>query len=136
VDASKVLRRAGLRNTPGRRRLLELLGETERPLSQPEMVKELAGAALNKTNIYRALEKFLELELVHKAYEKDGVSYYEASGHCRAHQCHPHFTCMRCGITQCIRDNFVPLIEGLHEGYVIHHQKVLIEGLCPGCSGK
>ncbi len=129
----KMLRGASLRCTAGRMALLETLITAQEPLTQEQLGTELSDTDLNKTTIYRALESFVEAGLVHKAYFRERTWYYELACNCGKVSCHPHFTCKKCGHTQCLKDVRVPVVEGLQPGYVVERQKIELHGLCPDC---
>ena len=130
-----MLRGFGLRCTPGRKTLLDILLRQKKPLSQEQIAKKLHRRRqhLNKATIYRALETFVDLDLVHRAYLQDRVWYYELSRRCSKKQCHPHFTCTACGSMFCLPDVRVPLAKGLDKDFVLQRQQVRLEGLCPKC---
>ena len=131
----RILRSFGLRCTPGRLALLKILSEADQALSQEQIATLLkeTDQSLNKVSIYRALESFVEAGLVHRAFLQNRVRHYELSFRCSTKQCHAHFHCIACGDTFCLPEAKVPLAEGLKKGFVLHRQKVHLEGLCPKC---
>ena len=134
----ETLREFELRCTPGRKALMKILLRAKQALSQEQIAEKLEAQEqeLNKTSIYRALETFEEVGLVHRAFLQDRVWYYELSHQCSETQCHPHFHCLSCEKTSCLPNAKVPLAKGIKRGFVLQRQKVRLEGLCPKCNEK
>ena len=132
-DAEKLLRDAGLKCTRGRKAILEVLGSAERPVTRGEIAAALGRTRPDKVTIYRALERFVEVGLVHRAYMQKRAWHFELAHNCSESQCHPHFTCTDCGTTHCLTEMMVPLARSPHNGFVIDRQRVQLEGLCPEC---
>jgi Fur family transcriptional regulator, ferric uptake regulator len=132
----EVLQGFEMRCTQGRTALLKILLRAKQALSQEQIAEKLAvrEQQLDKATIYRALECFVEVGLVHRAYQQDRVWYYELSHRCSEKQCHPHFNCTACGKTFCLPNAKVPLAKGIKRGFVLQRQKVRLEGLCPKCN--
>lgn len=130
----RLLKKKGLRRTGPRVAVLGVLFAAERPVSQEEIAAEIGADAPNKVTIYRALESFVEKDIVHKAFLQDRTWHFELAHNCSEHQCHPHFSCTNCGQTHCMTGVSVPMTADCG-GYVIEYQRVQLEGLCPKCSG-
>ncbi len=128
------LRTAGLRRTQQRMDILRVLLRVKQPLTVEQIRRKVRGTAPNKVTIYRTIESFVEAGLVHRAYLKDKTWHYELGDHCTKLQCHPHFTCTKCGSTQCMIGSTVGMVKGLEQGFVVHRQQVRLEGLCPRCA--
>ena len=131
--ASDLLRAARLRRTGPRVAILSALLGAGRPLTQDRIAARLGSAAPNKVTIYRVLESLLGVGLVHKAFLQERTWHFEAAGRCTESQCHPHFTCTNCGNTHCLTEVSLPMAKN-PPGFVIGHQRVQLEGLCPDCS--
>ena len=130
----RLLGSTNLRRTEPRMAVLSILLNAEKPLTQEQIAEALAKNAPNKVTIYRTLETFLTSGIVHKAFLHDKTWHFELADNCGKYQCHPHFTCNSCGSTQCLLDLSVPMARGLKKGFVVHRQRVQLEGLCPKCS--
>lgn len=131
--AIDLLKQCGLRITGPRAAVLGALLGADHPLTQEQIAERLGAESPNKTTIYRTLVSLMEQNLIHKAYIKDRVWHFEPAHHCGEHQCHPHFTCLRCNRTQCLTGIHPPLIKGLPDGYRILRQQIRLEGLCDEC---
>jgi len=132
--AQRMLKQAGLRRTQQRVDVLGVLLNAKRPLTAEQIGRKLRSGTPDKVTIYRVLENFLHAGLVHRAYLADRSWHYELSDQCTELQCHPHFTCTKCGSTRCMVDSTIPMVKGLEQGFVVHRQQVRLEGLCPGCA--
>ena len=134
ATARKALRGNGLRCTRSRVAILSLLLRATKPMSHQDVMACLGG--VDKVTVYRTLEAFVQIGIVHRAYAHDRRWLYETADRCGERCCHPHFTCSGCGETTCLVDVHIPLAEGLGKGFIPERQRVHIEGLCPECAGK
>jgi len=132
--ARQMLRTAGLYCTEGRIAILRVLLQARRPVRQDQIGERLADKATNKVTIYRTLESLVKVGLVHRAFMQKRAWHFELADHCSETQCHPHFTCSNCGTTHCLTEFSVPMAPRSYRGFVIHHQQVRLEGLCPACA--
>lgn len=131
-----VLGSAGLRRTRPRIAILSALLKAGRPITQEQIAQTLSSKAPNKVTIYRTLETLVEANVVHKAYLQEKAWHFELARNCTESQCHPHFTCADCGSTFCMTELNMPMAQSPHKGFIIQHQQVRLEGLCPGCADK
>ena len=130
----QMLKAANLYRTKSRAAILKVLTKADTPLSREQIARRLVRNRLNKVTIYRTLESFCRVGLVHKAFIHKRAAHFELAHLCSEIQCHPHFTCKSCGVTNCLIGLSVPLVKGLKKGFVIHRQQVRLEGLCPQCA--
>ena len=130
----EMLKAAGLYDTRNRFSILKVLFKSGKPLSQEEIACESGDKHFDKVTIYRTLESLIKVGLVHKAYINKRAWHFEPAHRCTAHQCHPHFTCTKCGSTHCLTDISLPMATTRHKGFIINRQQVHLEGLCPACS--
>ena len=134
LKPENMLRRAELRCTRGRVAILQVLSSAKRPLTREQIASELGKKGLNKVTIYRALERFVQAGLVHKAFLHSRTWHFELADNCTESQCHPHFVCTGCGDTHCLPEISLPMTKSPYEGFVIGRQRVQLEGLCPECN--
>ena len=145
--ARQMLKDTKLYCTEPRLAILQVLMQTGRPLRQDQIARQLAQnprrglarlgsprRAMNKVTVYRTLESLIEVGLVHRAFTYQRAWYFELADHCTEHQCHPHFTCTHCGVTQCLTDIMLPMAKISQKGFVVSRQQVRLEGLCPACA--
>lgn len=131
-----LLNSADLHRTGPRVAILSVLLNAHKPLTQAQISTNLAPNAADKVTIYRTLERFCSAGLVHKAFMHKRAWHFELADRCTETQCHPHFTCKKCGVVSCLVDLPVSIVKGLKKGFVVHRQRVQLEGLCPRCVGK
>ncbi len=129
-EARELLKKWGFHCTPGQIGVLEVLLDADCPFSQPEIAARVPG--VDRTSIYRILDRFCQKGLVHQAFVDGRAVRYELGDRCSESQCHPHFLCDECGEVFCMENLEIPLAEPGF-GFVVRKQKVMIEGLCPDC---
>jgi Fur family ferric uptake transcriptional regulator len=132
--ARQILKNARLYCTEPRLAILQVLMQAARPLRQDQVAEQLTLRALSKVTVYRTLESLIEVGLVHRAFTYERTWYFELADHCTEHQCHPHFTCTKCGVTHCLTDILLPMAKISQKGFVVDRQQVRLEGLCPACA--
>jgi Fe2+ or Zn2+ uptake regulation protein len=123
-----------LRRTDPRRTILEVLLNVKRPQTVDEIMTAMNKGCANKVTVYRTLENMVEAGLVHRAFVHKRAEHFELADRCTDAQCHPHFTCISCGVTSCVVGVSIPIVKGLEKGFIIHRQQVYLEGLCPQCA--
>lgn len=131
--ARQMLTATGLYCTEARVAILKVLLQALRPMRQDQIAQRLVHKAMNKVTIYRTLESLVKVGLVHRAFIQKRAWHFELADQCSETQCHPHFTCSNCGTTHCLTEFSVPMAPSPYKGFVIHHQQVRLEGLCPAC---
>jgi len=132
--ALELLGSAGLRRTGPRLAVLGALLAARKPQTADQIAAKLSPPAADRVTVYRTLETFLEAGLVHKAFLDERTWHFELAHNCTESQCHPHFTCTNCGDTSCLTDISLPMAKSAGKGFIIHRQRVQLEGLCPKCS--
>lgn len=134
LQTRRMLKAAKLYCTKCRVAILKVLVQADRPFSQNQIARRLGKDRLNKVTVYRVLERLCEAGLVHKASVEKRAVHFELANRCSATQCHPHFVCTNCGVTNCLEGTSIPMVKVLDRGFVIHRQQVRLEGLCPQCA--
>jgi Fur family ferric uptake transcriptional regulator len=129
----ELLESCGLRKTHPRQEILSILLQTDQPLTQEQIAERIGPSAPDKTTIYRTLMTLAGRNLVHQAYLKDRTRHFELAHHCRADQCHPHFTCTDCGRTHCFHDAVIPAVKNIPAGFLVQHRQLRLEGICADC---
>ena len=91
----------GLRATPVRLAVLEILGEAPRALRAQEILELIrTRRRVNKVTVYRILEDFTRRGMVRKLSLEGRVNHFELA--CEHHPPHPHFQCQTCREVQCL----------------------------------
>ena len=133
-ETRRTLKDARLYCTKARMAVLNVLRQASSPLRQDQVAEELTKETFDKVTLYRTLESLTRAGLVHRAFMHERAWHFELADHCTERQCHPHFTCVSCGVTRCMTDISLPMAKIPHEGFVINRQQVRLEGFCPACT--
>ena len=97
---SSLLHAQGFKATPGRIALLEVLADSSRPLSTPDIVKQL-GRHSDQSTVYRGLDSLSDTGLIRRVDMQHAHAHYELSIG-KAH--HHHIICRECHKTEDITD--------------------------------
>jgi Fe2+ or Zn2+ uptake regulation protein len=131
------LREHGVRLTPQRRVIAEVLQQAGEHLDAPEVLKRAREQmpSLHLATVYRALESLKKLGIIDELdlmHVNGPGHYYEA----RTDKDHMHFTCQRCGgvleIQTPLFERLKGQIEGRH-GLTIRVARLELGGLCGAC---
>jgi Fur family transcriptional regulator, ferric uptake regulator len=131
------LRRSRQRYTTGRRHLVELLADTARPVTIPELLE--LGARQSQSSLYRNLAVLEQAGAVHRMTSTDDVSRYELTEELIEH--HHHVVCSVCGH---VEDVTLPVeVErtltvaaeraAAAHGYTIETHRFELVGRCRDC---
>jgi Fur family ferric uptake transcriptional regulator len=96
------VRGKGMRATPSRLAVLELLRSSDTPMSHGDVADRLASQAWDRATIYRNLTDLAEAGLVRRTDVGDHVWRFEAVTDEHAAAAHPHFVCTECGTVECL----------------------------------
>lgn len=124
------LKQHGLRLTPTRRQVVEILTNHSYALSQHEIEQKLTLEA-DRVTVYRTLLTLIEVGLVSKILDERGQRFLLCRGEKKAENA--HFKCTDCGHIEVI-ENSIFLPVALPQGYVLQNHNVLITGTCPTCN--
>ena len=131
----------GLRLTPLRRRVLELVWQSHKPQGAYDLLEKLDSAegpgAKAPPTIYRTLEWLQEQGFVHRIESLNAFigcpAPDPASGEGHSSQ---FFICADCGVAAEVHDNGVASAiaeQARRLGFAVEGQTVEIRGRCPGC---
>ncbi|MBC7785738.1 MAG: transcriptional repressor [Burkholderiales bacterium] len=135
--AEALLKKSGLKRTPVRIGVLQVLTNQQEPMDVGDILK-LLPSFTEPVTVYRTLNTFVEKKIIHRVRGEDRSWRYAAGDFSEAseHQ-HAHFVCDTCGKVECISDAKIPmkLLEKIQPapGYRIDHPEVLLHGACPKC---
>jgi Fur family ferric uptake transcriptional regulator len=134
ADAPERLRRRGLRWTPQRQNVVEVLAGTRGHVTGAELV-ELCRARDPQTipsTVYRTLDALEELGLVRHGHGPDGREEYHVAPTAE----HGHLYCSSCGgrweITPAAARRIVDALRD-EQGFEIDLSHVTVVGRCPSC---
>ncbi|TVP75835.1 MAG: transcriptional repressor [Puniceicoccaceae bacterium] len=132
--SEKRITEAGLRMTGARRQLIEILSESERPLSIEDLSQRSQGK-FDLVTIYRNLEVFRELGIVEVILLENGKTLFELTGeHDHSH----HIVCRNCLKTERIDFCMGGELEryASSRGYSNLSHTIEVFGECPDCESK
>jgi Fur family ferric uptake transcriptional regulator len=132
------LRRSGLRCTPVRVNVMDVLSRGGRPMSVPKILAKMKGS-VDTVTVYRTLHTFVRKKLVHRVRGGEDRSWLYAlsSSTQKPEHLHPHFVCDRCGKVECLDNAKIPAAFvaslGVNSGYDVQWPEVVLHGMCPKC---
>jgi Fur family transcriptional regulator, zinc uptake regulator len=134
-DAVNLCRERGVRLTPLRTRVLEIVWQNHRPLGAYDILAVLAaeGRSAAPPTVYRALGFLLEQGLVHRLSSLNAFIGCSRPGHAGSGQ---FLICRTCGNAAELNDNGIErtIIRGAaSQGFAVHGHTVEISGVCPDC---
>lgn len=128
------LKEEGLKLTPQRKLLLEILFETEGHLSAEEIFDKVKVSQPNVSfgTIYRNLSLLAEINLVNQLNFRDGLTRFELSlDH------HHHLVCLGCGNAIDVHEcSFGPTLQdtALANDFFVKDHILEVFGYCKGCN--
>lgn len=121
-----------VRKTKSVKTVLAIFERTEVAISSVSLIKELQNS-MNKTTVYRILERLVDEGVLHSFNGMDGLQWYAKCQCCsqEKHQdMHPHFHCRDCGRTECLPQDFsIPKLSG----HKVESAQMLLVGQCADC---
>jgi Fur family ferric uptake transcriptional regulator len=129
-EPGELLAAAGMRRTPARLALLQVLQQATRALSHADIEALLEGP-LDRVTVYRSLDSFVEAGLVQRQVGSDRVSRFALLDGVN-HQAHSHFHCDDCGNVFCLPQK-PPRLEALPAGFAVEGSLLQFHGHCPDC---
>ena len=137
-DSIRILQTQGYKATRPRKLVLELLEETEKPLSPYDIqgLLRTKGKYLNHVTIYRILDLLCSLNLAHKMLSSGGFVKCSLNA---TEGCHRFMVCQDCGAIQEFADKELCREENnlaRHLGFHTEHHLSEFYGLCSCCYKK
>ncbi|WP_442264890.1 Fur family transcriptional regulator [Tenacibaculum sp. ZS6-P6] len=123
-----------IRKTKAVKTLLDLFSNEFSAISAVDLVERLKKE-MNKTTVYRALDRLEDEGIVHSFIGKNGLKWYaKCKSSCTSdhhNDVHPHFECTNCKKVTCLSiDVTVPNIPN----YNINKAAVFLTGVCNNCN--
>ena len=134
TDVRRRLRSRGLRWTPQRRIVLEVLDDMDGHVTGAELVESCRAVdpATTPSTVYRTLDVLEELGIVAHSHGREGREEY----HVRPAANHGHLRCTACGTTWDLSEPEVrDLAAGLFERrrFEVALEHLTVEGRCAAC---
>jgi len=121
-----------LRKTKSVETILKIFEESNIALSVVDLVGKLGGK-MNKTTVYRILQRLEDHGNLHSFLGKDGLKWFAKCKGCTSSHhkdAHPHFQCLGCGKTECLSvDISLPAILN----HRVDSINLLMIGQCEQC---
>ncbi|HEY1553242.1 MAG TPA: transcriptional repressor [Kofleriaceae bacterium] len=134
IELRDELRDKGMRATPSRIAVLDLLRSVREPMSHSDVADRLEQAAWDRATIYRNLVDLAEVGLLRRTDVGDHVWRFEAIGSEHEAKSHPHFVCTACGTVECLSDTTVAVSPAKTPRAVRRREvEVHLRGLCDDC---
>lgn len=101
-------------------------------ISVIELIKKL-NPKLNKTTIYRILEKLEDDGILHSFLGNNGIKWYASCKNCTKSKhtdMHPHFECIDCGKIDCLS---IKIQHPTIPNREVVSSQILFKGTCDAC---
>jgi Fur family ferric uptake transcriptional regulator len=122
MDSKKLLKINSLKQTKARVNILDILIDTNKPLSY-EDIKSHLSVSMDKATFYRNVSLLEESDILNRFEADDKRWYFEL----KTSQ-HSHFLCKECNSIECIHDMSI----NLPKDYIV--ENVIIKGTCSKCN--
>ncbi|MDG5766644.1 Fur family transcriptional regulator [Balneolales bacterium ANBcel1] len=135
----QLLRQNGLKATPARLNVLNILAESNVALSHGDITTRLEGFDIDKVTLYRTLDTFIKSGLAHKVATEDRNWLYALHLHEDDHipkdDPHAHFICDGCDRIYCLPVQAAAITPEIKNsgGFLIKTQEYRLHGTCPDC---
>jgi Fur family transcriptional regulator, ferric uptake regulator len=133
-DVRASLRARGLRWTPQRRALLDVLRETDGHVTGAELVElcRARDAETTPSTVYRTLDVLEDLGIVRHSHGRDGREEF----HVAPASEHGHATCEACGtVVELGADDVEALTASLQRrGFAVELSHLAVGGICRDCA--
>lgn len=131
-----LLQSGGLEPTPGRLRVLEVIGANSAPVSAHDILATVnRTAGINRVTVYRILGLLVSKGLVERL-SGGGRSRVYGLAPNEHHPAHPHFHCRNCGGLQCLQPGSLKVdLRGIERSFAgeIQGVEVRVDGICKDC---
>ncbi len=128
------IRTRGLRATPSRIAVLELLRAEDAPMSHGDVADRLTAQPWDRATIYRNLTDLAEVGLARRTDIGDHVWRFEAVTADHDTSAHPHFVCTECGTVECLPEIELAVRRAKAPRAIRQRQvEIHVRGLCDAC---
>jgi Fur family transcriptional regulator, ferric uptake regulator len=132
-DLKRAIRTVGLRATPARLAILQMLRASPAPLTHAEVTQQVCSLGIDGATVFRNLNGMAQVGLLRRAELGDHVWRFEAIMDRDHDSSHPHFLCVDCGAVTCLSE--VKLTSGSQRvtDSVGEVTEILVRGHCNAC---
>ena len=141
IEFEKILHTYGYKLTAQRQAILEIIrDEKKRHLCTEEIYDEVKKAypGIGLATVYRTLQLFEKLGLVHHILLDDGCMRFQIIDSKEKHQ-HHHLVCEICGEVIDVEEDMLGTSEEkllMEQGFTVKDHKVQFFGICKKCADK
>ena len=131
-DEKTILRKAGLKATPGRLAILRYLSSLESPVSAETLFHALAKEGIDLSTLYRTLNTLVEKGIAKKEVGRRKENLYSMNDEKESHW----LVCLRCGTRVALEGcPYHEVNEALERetGFRVLDHNTEIYGICPKC---
>ena len=137
-EVKRELRDAGMRATPARVAVLEVLRASGSPLTHSDVVDRLEGRGFDRATVFRNLNTLVDNGFAQRSDHGDHVWRFESVATTTGGEVHehPHFLCTECGDVQCVPgvqlrvpNQVATVPRSVHR----HSIEIQLRGLCDRC---
>ncbi|ARV08429.1 transcriptional regulator [Winogradskyella sp. PC-19] len=122
-----------IRKTKAVNTVLNIFEEKNEAKSVVSLI-ELVKGEMNKTTVYRILDRLEQDGIIHSFNGKDGLKWYAKCHGCSSHShsdTHPHFQCTECDKVECLSlEVKIPTLKN----HKVETTDILLRGQCESCS--
>lgn len=131
----KLLKSYGMSVTDGRKKILRLFHLHNTALAHADIEAALKDK-FDRVTVYRTLQVFLEKGILHTVPTTDNtIKYALCREECKQghhHDNHIHFLCKKCGVTSCLPETSIPMVQ-LPKGFYAQEYQMVVNGYCKEC---
>lgn len=129
MTSQEIIREHGLKATPIRMEIVEILLSSLSPLPESGIKEKMSGN-FDRVTFYRAMKTMQESGIIHSVAQEGNAAVFALD--CGHSHHHAHFICDSCHKTICLGENPELDIQ-LPEGYSLDHADIIIHGICDSC---
>lgn len=136
-DHTQLLRDKGLKVTPGRLEVLDILERAKKPLSIKALSNRLKDTAINQATLYRTVTRLKEVGILNASMLEHNHAHYQLVTEEDTH----HIVCISChtvaSFQGCVfNDLSASLLETIPSFSSIQSHTLELSGVCQLCSSK
>ncbi len=138
-DIEQKLKDRNYKLTSQREQILKaLLRNQDQHLTAEEVYKLVKQEIpeIGLATVYRTLELFLELEIIHSIAMEDGCRHYEFLGQDEQQHQHHHLICTQCGKIISVSEDLLENLEislAQKYGFIVENHQLKLFGICREC---
>lgn len=132
MDPKATLQSVSMRNTAGRRAILEYISAAKSPVAVDEIITSISKLRLDQATIYRIINILTQKGILRPINFQEGKIRYELASNPHHH----HVVCTNCGAVQDVDDCLRPTATATIEkatGFTIAAHALEFFGLCGNC---